>query len=116
MHEYIGKFAALPGIDWHISDEGLELWDAANDTYSWTKHWPDTMAVLMGTPTEERYTCYTGSEPIAEYDGGPESVRVGLSSWTKKTSNPTATEVYILDNALGVPHDPFDIAPATVVF
>jgi hypothetical protein len=72
------------------------------------------MAVMMGDPVPEKYTLYQGSEPIAEYDGGPESVRVGLSSWTKKTANPTATEVYILDNALPVAHDPYDIQIGTV--
>jgi hypothetical protein len=55
-----------------------------------------------------------GSEPIAEYDGGPESVRVGLSAWSKKTSNPTATEAYVLDNCLPVNHDPHSIQNATV--
>lgn len=115
LHEYIGSFNALPGVEWHISDEGLELWDAANSTYSFTKHWPDTMAVFMGDPNaDKKYTLYQGSEPIAEYDGGPETVRVGLSSWHKKVSNPTGTEIYVLDNALTVPHDPYDIAPATV--
>lgn len=116
LHEYIGRFNALPGIDWHISDEGLELWDAANDVYTFTKHWADTMVVMMGEPVAERYTMYNGSEPIAEYDGGPESVRVGLSSWSKKTANPTSTEVYVLDNALSVPHDPYDIIVATADF
>lgn len=116
-HEYIGRFNALPGIDWHVSDEGLELWDAANDVYSFAKHWPDTQVVMMGEPIGgNRYTLYQGSEPIAEYDGGPESVRVGLSSWSKKTSNPTATELFILDNALPVPHDPYDLIVATVDF
>ncbi|MCI0333553.1 MAG: hypothetical protein L0228_10060 [Planctomycetes bacterium] len=114
LHEYVAQFLALPGVTFHISDEGLDLWDAGTDAYTFTKHWPNGMAVMTGEPTPERYTIYQGSEPIAEYDGGPESVRVGLSSWTKKTSNPTATEVYILDNALTVPHDPYDIQVGTV--
>lgn len=115
LHEYVGQFNALPGVTFHISDEGLELWDAANDAYTFTKHWSDTMAVLMGDPiSNNRYTLYQGSEPIAEYDGGPETVRVGLSSWTKKVANPTGTEMYVLDNALTVPHDPYDIDIATV--
>lgn len=118
LHEYTGVVNSLPGITWHITDEGLELWDAANDVFTFTKHVPDTMAIFMSDPKmrADRYTLYQGSEPIAEYDGGPESVRVGLSSWSKKTSNPTSTEVYVLDNALAVPHDPYDICPATVVF
>lgn len=114
LHEYVAQFLALPGVTFHVSDEGLELWDAVNSVFSFTKHWANGMAVLMGEPNAERYTLYQGSEPIAEYDGGPETVRVGLSSWTKKTANPTATEVYILDNALTVPHDPYDLQVATV--
>ena len=73
------------------------------------------MALMMGDPSQGgKYTLYQGSEPIAEYDGGPESVRVGLTSWSKKTSNPTSTEVYVLDNCLPVPHDPYDLIPLTV--
>lgn len=118
LHEYVGKFNALPGITWHISDEGVELFDESTKDFVWTKHWPDTMAVLMANPKarEDGFTLYQGSEPIAEYDGGPETVRVGLSSWSKKVSNPTGTECYVLDNALPVNHDPYSIDVATVVF
>lgn len=117
MHEYVGSFNVLPGVLFHISDEGLELWDAANDAYTFTTHWADTMAVMMGDPkADNKYTLYQGSEPIAEYDGGPETVRVGLSAWSKKTANPTSTEIYVLDNALAVPHDPYDLIVGTVVF
>jgi hypothetical protein len=115
LHEYTGSFNALPGVTFHVTDEGLELYNGSSTVF--TKHFPDTMAVLMGEPNAEgKYKLMQGSEPIAEYDGGPESVRVGLSSWSKKTANPTSTEVYVLDNALAVPHDPYDLCPATVVF
>lgn len=115
LHEYIGTIGSMPGIEWRIHDEGVELWNGTTETF--TKHVPDTMAIFMGEPkASDKYTLYQGSEPIAEYDGGPESVRAGLSAWSKKVSNPTGTEIYVLDNALPVPHDPYDIAPATVVF
>jgi hypothetical protein len=116
VHEYVGSFNALPGIKWHISDEGVELWDESSNDFLWTKHWADTMAVLMSDPKSraDGFTLYQGSEPIAEYDGGPKTVRVGLSAWSKDTANPTATECYILDNCLPVNHDPFAIDVATV--
>ena len=115
LHEYVGAFNVLPGVMFHVTDEGLELWDASADDYAFTKHFPDTMAVLMGEPNaSQKYSLYQGSEPIAEYDGGPETVRVGLSAWSKKTSNPTSCECYVLDNALAVPHDPYDLVVATV--
>lgn len=117
LHEYTGKLVSLPGVTFHISDEGLELNDGTG-TWTFTKHWADTMAVFMADPKRRRdgFTMYQGSEPIAEYDGGPETLRVGLSSWSKKTSNPTATELYVLDNALPVNHDPYAIQIGTVVF
>lgn len=115
VHRYLGRFKALPGVDFHIADTGLELWDGS--AFTFTPHFPDTMALMMGDPDDAgKYKIMQGSEPIAEYDGGPESVKVGLASWSKKTSNPTATEVFVLDNALAVPHDPYDLIPATVVF
>lgn len=113
-HEYVGQFNAFPNLMWHISDEGLDLWNASTDLYTFEKHWPDNVVLFMGEPDEERYTWYQGSEPIAERDGGPKSVRVGLSSWSKATANPTADEVYVLDNGLPVLHDPFDVQIATV--
>lgn len=115
LHEYLGSFNSLPGVTFHVTDEGLEL-DDGTGTFTFTRHFSDTMAVMMGEPVKERYANYLGSEPIAEYDGGPETVRVGTSAWTKKTSNPTATEVYVLDNCLPVPADPYDIIVATVDF
>lgn len=116
VHEYTGEFNALPGITFHISDEGLELYDEGTGDFTFTRHWDTYMAVMMSDPKrrEDAFTLYQGSEPIAEYDGGPETVRVGLSSWSKKVSNPTGTECYVLDNALPVNHDPFSVCVATV--
>lgn len=118
LHEYIGQINSLPGISWHISDEGLELWNASNGTYEFVRHWEDTAAVFMGSPASrpDNFSMQLGSEPIAEYDGGPKTVRVGLSSWSVERSNPTSTEVYVLDNCLPINHDPFSVAYGTVVF
>lgn len=118
LHEYTATINSLPGITWHISDEGLELWDDATGTYKFVRHWEDTAAVFMGNPAArpDNFTMYLGSEPIAEYDGGPKTVRVGLSAWSTPRSNPTADEVYVLDNCLPVNHDPYSVQYATVVF
>lgn len=115
LHEYVGSFNALPGVLFHVTDEGLELYDGATNAYVFAKHFPDTMAVMLGEPIgSDKYSWYQGSEPIAEYDGGPKTVRTGLSAWSKDVANPTQTELYVLDNGLAVPHDPYDLIPATV--
>lgn len=113
--EKIGRLASCPGVDWHISDEGLELGAPGSETFQ--KHWEDTACVFMGDPQlPDAFTLMLGSEPIAEYDGGAETVRTGMSSWSVKTSNPTATQLFILDNALIVNHDPYSVAYGTVEF
>lgn len=115
LNETVATVASLPGITWHISDEGLELGPPGSET--WQTHWEDGYYLFMGDPmTSDRYAMMVGSEPIAEYDGGPKTVRRGLSSWAVDRSNPTATEVYVLDNALPVPHDPYDLDYGQCVF
>lgn len=115
LTEQVGVINSIPGILFHISDDGLDLGVPGSESF--TKHWDDTGAVLMGPPqAPDNFTMYLGSEPIAEYDGGPETVRVGLSSWSVKRSNPTATEMFALDNALPVNHIPASVQYPTLVF
>lgn len=115
VHEYIGRFNALPGVSFHVTDVGLELYDPTYGT-AFAKHFDDGMMIMTADPKQrsDLFTLYQGSEPIAEYDGGPETVRTGLSSWSVKRSNPTCTELYVLDNALPVCHDPYNLIVATV--
>ena len=61
-------------------------------------------------------SCYIGGEPIAEYDGGPKSEKFGFNAWAREIANPTATELFTLDNALVVNHVPSNVAFGTVVF
>ena len=113
--EKVATFIQLPGITFHISDEGLELGAPGAETFQ--KYWPANTATFMGDPQrEDTFSLYLGSEPIAEYDGGPETVREGLAAWSTKTANPTATNIFVLDNSLPVNHDPFAVQHATVVF
>ncbi len=115
LNIHVGSLTVLPGVTWWITDEGLELGAPGSETFQ--KHVPDNYAIFLQSPdTPDLFTMYLGSEPIAEYDGGPETVRVGLSSWSKKSSNPTATEVFALDNALAVNHVPSAVAYGNVIF
>jgi hypothetical protein len=115
LNVHVGQLSVLPGVTWWITDEGLEL--GAPGSEAFVKHVEDDYAIFLNSPqTADLFTLYQGSEPIAEYDGGPESVRVGLSSWSKKSSNPTSTEIFTLDNCLPVNHVPDSVAYAEVIF
>ena len=53
---------------------------------------------------------------LYEYDGGPISIRAGAYSFATQKANPTATELFILDNALPVIYNPAAIALGECVF
>lgn len=109
-----GQIAANPMVTFWITDEGLDIGAPGSETF--TRYLPQNNAIFMPSPDIGIYSMQLGSEPIAEFDGGPETVRVGLSAWSKKASNPTATEIYNLDNALAINHIPNSTANGTVVF
>lgn len=110
----VGELSCRPGLLWYITDEGLDLGAPGSETF--TKYVGDNAAIFMPDPNAGIYSLQLGSEPIAEYDGGPKTVRVGLSSWSKESANPTVTELFALDNALAISHIPNATAYGTVVF
>lgn len=109
-----GELSCRPGVTFWITDEGLDL--GAPGSEAFTKYVGDNSAIFMGSPNSGAYSLQLGSEPIAEYDGGPKSVRVGVSAWSKESSNPTVTELFALDNSLAINHIPNSTAYGTVVF
>lgn len=109
------KLNVLPNVTWYITDEGLEVGAPGSETY--TKIIEANKALFIGfEPGDNVLTCYEGSEPIAEHDAGPEDVKVGMAAWSVKRSNPTSTDLFVLDNALVVNHIPKSVAYGTVVF
>lgn len=104
-----------PDVIWYITDEGLDIGAPGSETYS--KIVEDNKALFIGfEPGDKIIGCYEGSEPICEYDGAPETVKVGLNAWSVKRANPTCTDLFVLDNALIVNHVPKSIAYGTVIF
>ena len=110
----VGEITARPGLTFWITDEGLDLGAPGSETY--TKYVGVNEAVFMPSVDIGTFSFQQGSEPIAEFDGGPETVRVGLSSWSKKSADPTVTSIYVLDNGLAINHIPASVAYGTVVF
>lgn len=98
---YRARLSVYPDVIWYITDEGLDIGAPGSEAY--TKIVPDNYAMFCGfEPDDGTLICYEGSEPVAEYDGAPESVKVGLNAWSVKRANPTTTDLFVLDNALTV--------------
>lgn len=109
-----GELSCYPGVTFYITDEGLDLGAPGSETF--TKYVADNTAIFMPSPNNGAFSMQLGSEPIAEYDGGPKSTRVGFSAWSKESANPTVTELFVLDNALAINHIPNSVAYGTVIF
>lgn len=103
-----------PFVNWYVTDEGLSL--GAPGSESFTKYVGDNQALFLPNPNLGNFFMQIGSEPIAEFDGGPETVRFGQYMWSNKTYNPTTTNIYSLDNALAINDIPNSVARGTVVF
>lgn len=115
LNVHAARLNSLPQTTWYITDEGFDLGIPGSEAF--TKLVPDNHALFIGhDPQRGAFSLYEGSEPIAEYDGGPETVKVGLNSWSVKRSNPTSTDLFVLDNAFVVNHVPASTAFGEVIF
>ena len=109
------ELRSFPGCVFYVTDEVIDL--GYDSTESLQPIVPDNKGIFFGfEPGDPVVQCYQGSEPIAEYDGAPENEKIGFAAWSVKRSNPTATELYTLDNALIVNHIPKALAVGTLVY
>ena len=108
-----GSIVACPGIEFIITDEGIEMGENGEDGYQ--PHIAVNHALFMGDPDfDGRMKLYKGGEPIAKRDGDtPQNMR-GLNSWSVPRSNPTTEELFVLDNAFPINEDPYSTAYAEV--
>lgn len=105
----------MPDTIFYVTDEVMEVGELGSESLK--KIVETNRCAFFGfDPGDEVVGCYEGSEPIAEYDGGPVEVKVGLQSWSVSRSNPTSTDIYVLDNAMIVNHIPTSIAYGEVIF
>jgi hypothetical protein len=112
---YRAVLNVLPDVTWYITDEVIDIGKPGSETT--TKLVEDTKVLFIGhRPDDGTVGCYEGSEPVAEYDGATPVVKTGLSSWSVARSNPTKTDLFVLDNALTVSHIPNSRAYGTVIF
>jgi hypothetical protein len=107
----IARLNTHPQLTWYVTDEVVELNDGVQ------KIVPNGKAIFLGCePDDGTVAMYEGSEPVAEYDGGPETVRTGFTTWSVKKSDPAATVVHFLDNAMPVIHVPNAVAYGDCIY
>lgn len=106
---------AWPNTVWYVTDEVIEVGQPGSESLH--KIVEDNHALFIGhNPDDGTITCLEGSEPISEFDGAPTTVKIGLESWSVPRSNPTSTDLFVLDNAIVVNHVPNSHAYGQVIF
>ncbi len=109
------RITAIPWVRFLITDEGLDL-ENSSGTTTYTPFMSDTTAWFGPNPTSDVMEMLEGGEPISEGENMAQTVKNGLDAWTYRGWNPTATKLYILDNALPALYVPNATAYGTVVF
>ncbi len=108
------RLKAAPEFQFIVTDDVVQLGAPGSESY--VKLVGDTDALFLPSMSQGYFGGYIGSEPIAEYNNGPKSVKFGYSAWNTETANPTSTNIFQLDNFLPVPHIPNCYAYGTVDF
>lgn len=114
MQEWAGALNKVPGVTWHINNDGRDL--GAPGSEAWQYDIEDGHALFLPEPTADLFEGLIGSEPIVEYDNGPVGVKSGFAAWTKLAANPSSYESFILDNFLPCPYMPGSWAYGECVF
>ncbi|MEL6898772.1 MAG: hypothetical protein AAFP90_21960, partial [Planctomycetota bacterium] len=104
-----------PSVTWHVTDEVIEIGSESEPKRE--KIIPDNQCIFIGhSPDDGTVTMNLGSEPVVQYEDGPETTPAGIVSWSRKRANPAKTEIYTLDNALPVTRVPKSRAIGEVIF
>lgn len=115
VNQFRARLACLPWLEWWITDDGVKTGDDSTDESSMTfsKHIDDNYAAFLpiNGPNRDYFEMLEGSEPVSDREGAPQIVRTGLYSWQVNSSNPTATNLFALDNAL-----PANYVPGTYAY
>lgn len=112
--EHTATLNKVPGVTWHINDEGRYL--GYPGSTSWAYDIDETAALFLPEPNSELFEGLTGSEAVVERSDGPKMVKQGYSAWTVLAANPSRYQAFQLDNFLPCPYVPGCWAYGTVEF
>lgn len=113
---FSAKLRAIPWLKININDNGLETGAAtaisltSGLSAAFQKFIEDDHALFTierGATLAQYWEC---GEPISEYDGQPQVVRIGEYYWVAPRSNPTGYQLFALHNGLPVLMKPAGIA------
>ena len=109
---FSAKLRAIPWLNWHINDNGLNTGTAG----VFEKFIADSYASFSIAPSTIVASYWNCGEPVSEWTGQPQVVRVGEYYWVTPTADPTGYSLYSLHNGLPVLHIPAGLAYGNIVY
>ncbi len=120
VHVKVARLACRPFLNWIVTDEGLEMGapgtSDSDSAITFRKYVDANKVIFMPAPDGGPFKMQLGSEPVVEFDGGPEAVRFGNWAWSLKQTNSARTTIFSLDNCLPINDIPNSTAYGTVIF
>jgi len=110
----VGRIAAVPWIQWIITNEGVKIGAPGSETF--TQFVENGKFWYGPNPSTNYFEMLLGSEPVNEGYGSPETVRYGMAAWTKLVDDPAGRMLFTLDNAIPANYIPAASGYATAVF
>lgn len=105
-----GRLVALPGVTWHINDNGVSL------SGTFTKLIGDSNAVFTTELSPEIASYYECVETVVDWVGRPPQPRQGAYYWAVPEKDPARYDLYAIHNGLPVSFIPSAICYSTCVF
>jgi hypothetical protein len=109
------RLRAFPWLEWIVTDSVLQLGALGSETY--VKFVP-AGSFWFGpkAPNPLFWEIALGSEPVSEGPNMPWVDKMGMTSWTTYTYDPTGVYLYTLDNAIPCEYIPAASGLATAFF
>ncbi len=117
INEQVGKLRAIPWLQWHIYDAGLDV-EAAGGTTTYTKFFNSATGetAFLPDPGKDWTELLLGSEPVVDSYGQPAVEQFGFYAWTFTNIMPASIELIGVDNMIPALYVPKAIAFAKTLF
>lgn len=96
--EFTAVLRALPWLQWHIVDYGLEVWDGSAYTYETLLE--DDHAIFMPEPNPRWVEYIVGGERVTEGPNGRKSFQYGFYPYSYPTHHPSGRVLAAVFNGL----------------
>jgi hypothetical protein len=110
--EFSARLRAIPWLQWHIVDYGLDVWDGSSETF--TRLIPTDVAVFLPNPSMAWTAYIRGCEYVTEGPNGVRDLRKGFYPYAYPHHDPSGWRLNAVHNGFPALYLPKALYYATV--